>query len=229
MTENYTGTSADVTVNATSTALLASPLTAHDAILVTNQTEGTVVWCDDNTGVASGSPWPVRYGETVELPFTGQAYALARATTDAGEALNGATVEVRPITVDSPLQRSLWSQIAVLISSLISKVRVATPDDLAFERDVVRETDLTVANGGAFEVFTGPVADITGRTLEVRQARRPGNVIDWIDATAVNAGEWNQAIRIELTDMPAGTYDVDVVAVLGSDEIAVVRGRLRGI
>ncbi|MGV3619128.1 MAG: hypothetical protein ACO1SV_27695 [Fimbriimonas sp.] len=229
MTEDLDGASAPVAVSGTATPLLIDPDAPHDAILAMNQTEGTVVWFDDVDTVASGSLWSARFGERVELPFTGQAWGRAYATTEAGEALGGATVSVRPVVVSSSLLRGLLTYFSRLVTILrgvpLPKSACGTAS-YAFDICAFKGTSLNVANEGEVEVLTNAL-DLTGRTIAARNSE--GETLDFVHATAVDAGEWDQRVRIEIASMPdSRAYQVHIVAIEGSDVREIMRGRVRG-
>ena len=230
MVQDLKGDSLKIEVSGIATPLLFDSGGGHDAIIVRNLTPGTVVYFDDTEDVSEDSPWFFRFGDPAfPLPFMGQAWGRAYATTDAAEDLDGASVNVRPVVASSPLERNLLTDVARLYSSLVSRVQPTAPGGFHFDRAVARGTDLTVDNNGAWSEPTHEV-DLTGRTLS---ARGPNGVgYGWIRLTAVNAGQWNQAVQIEVLNMPAtgsSTFTIDIVASLGSDDRAVIRGRIRGI
>jgi hypothetical protein len=230
LTETITGTPATVQVGGdpdNPTPLLLLPEAVRDAVLVTNLTPGTVIFADATESITR--QFPIRAGETVVLPFReGQVYAYAAATTADGEALDGADLEVRPVTLDSALERGLAMSNATLTSTILSRVGAASAASpgYAFDIILVPGTDYTVAIGNAFRV---PFAqfDVSGMTLEPRKAGTT-TVLEWLTLSLEDAGvAGRQTLVIEAEDAPVGVYLVDVVAVSGSVDRATLRGRIR--
>ena len=223
MTENITGTVVTATVTGTRAGIFAGTPPTRDALLVTNNTLGSIVFLNDVD--ADSRQFPVRAGETREIPFrSGQVYAFATATTE--EELEEADIEVRAITVDSALARDVSTTLAGFAQYVATSIRsTCGEDDLVLEVEAIRKTDLTGVN--ARYAGIAPI-DIDGRSLVVRSAAGTA-VYDWITATKID-GE--PVVKVEFEDIPRGATSFAVVAILDSDPTDVLglfRGSVRGI
>jgi hypothetical protein len=230
LTETISGIPATVQVGGdpdSPTPLLLLPDAERDAVLATNLSPGTVVFADATESITR--QFPIRAGETVVLPFrAGQVYAYAAATTSAGEDLNGADLEVRPVTLDSALERGLAMSNATLTSTILSRLGTtsAASPSYAFDLQIVPGTDYTVALTNAFRVSFAQF-DVAGMTLEARKSGTT-SVLGWLSLSLDDAGvAGRQTLVIEAEDAPVGVYLVDVVAVSGSVDRATLRGRIR--
>ncbi|MGV3617901.1 MAG: hypothetical protein ACO1SV_21455 [Fimbriimonas sp.] len=226
MTESFTGVVETKSVGAdpgASTALLTSPSAPRHGVLVTNNTPGTIVFVDDVASVSRQFPIPP--GKTRNLPFAaGQIYAYFTATTCEGEALEAASVEVRPILVESSLGAMIFQRLGVLLTQILSRV-MPNPSAYDFDIELRAGCDYNAANGSAIVV---PFAqfDVAGRSLQARKAS--GEVCPWLTLSVAYPGvAGRQTLVMEAGDAPRGNHTVDVVAVFGADELATLRGRIR--
>lgn len=222
MTDNFIGPAAfAVSVGAEAAGIFTGDPPARDAVLVVNNTSGTRVFFSDSAD--ESRLFPAAPGLPITLPFkAGQVYAFATSTTE--EVVEEAEIEVRAVTVDSALARSMEIYLAGLAQNVAAMVPTTCgADDPVLQVEAIRETDLLGLNAPVVNIHQ---FDISGRNLEVRSSA--GTAFDWIAATAI-AGE--RLVRVEFEDIPRGSTSFFVVAIADDDETDVLglfRGTVKG-
>lgn len=224
MTEKHTGAAPLTVAVGEDRAPIFDPnaIPGRDALRVVNNTVGTRVYMfslDQPSRLFALVP-----GVPDVLPFgSGQVYAYARSTTDEGEALESASVEVWPFFVDSPLSQAIVSSLTWLHPIVAAQVRPQCGNGHAFEMKIVKGTDMS---GPAAPLVNVVGLDFADRELQVRVTRPGGGALPIATATQIISG---QLVRVEMEAVPEFLTILDVVAVDGGEEIALFRGTVRGI